>query len=338
MRTTRTAATGAAPSAVGGWPIGVAVTACTAFPVFEVAAIGVGVTPGALLPAVLATACYLPLFLWIVVAAVRGRRPRGAWWFVGGIAVVLVVAASTLGTQSLAIFPALAVAAMLLVRPARALAVLLALAAVTAPLAVALGGSIDDFWYPTEVLWLYALVALDAAVRRLEQARRELAERALLRERLRIDDELRATVGVALAELADRAEHISGSPQADRVPTELAELVAASRRSLAHARRVVRGYQRSALHAELESAVTLLAAAGIPARVDDPQVELPPDVDEAVRRELRAATARLLRDGAAGRVVLHVVAEEARGDTAARVVVLSDDPAGAADPRTWVPR
>lgn len=231
----------ASPSAADGWTTGLAVTACIAFPVFEVAAIGVGVAPGALLPAMLAAACYLPLFLWIVVAALRGHRPRGAWWAVGGIAVVLVVAASTVGAQSLAVFPALAVAAMLLVRPARAPAVLLALVAATTPFALALGGSADDFWYPTEVLWLYALVALVAAVRRLEQARRELAEQALLRERLRIDDELRATVGVALADLADRGDRLTGSPEVDDPPAELAELVAAARRSLAQARRIVRG-------------------------------------------------------------------------------------------------
>ncbi len=338
VRTTRTA-TAAPPSGVDGWAIGVAVTACIAFPVFEVAAIAVGVTPGVLLPAVLATACYLPLFLWIVVAAVRGHRPRGAWWSVAGIGVVLVAAASTIGPQSLAVFPALAVAAMLLVRPARAPAVLLAIAAATAPLAVALGGSVDDFWYPTEVLWLYTLVALAAAVRRLEQTRRELAEQALLRERLRIDDELRATVGVALADLADQAERISGSPPADRTPIALAELVAASRRSLAQARRVVRGYQRSALHVELESAVALLVAAGIPARVDDPQPELPDEAKEAVRRQLRSATARLLRDGAAGSVVLRVVAEGA--GAAPRLVVLPDDPADdhvTAGTRTRTPR
>lgn len=334
MRATQTAGvTATRPSAADRWTIGVAVTACTAFPVFEVAAIGVGVTPGVLLPAVLATACYLPLFLWIVVAVVRGRRPRGAWWLVGGIGAVLVAAASTTGAQSLAVFPALAVAAMLLVRPARAPAVLLALAAATAPLALALGGSVEDFWYPTEVLWLYALVALVAAVRRLEQAHSELAGQALLRERLRIDDELRATVGVALANLVDRAEHISGSSPDDRVPTELAELVAASRRSLAQARRVVRGYQRSAFHAELESAVALLAAAGIPARIVGPQAAPPPDDEEALRRQLRSATARLLRGGATGSVVLRVVTEGA--GAAPRLVVLPGD---AADTRVQVPR
>ncbi|MCO1659041.1 hypothetical protein [Pseudonocardia humida] len=322
MRATQTAG-GTADRPRGGdrWSIGVAVAACTTFPVLEVAAIAVGGTPEALLPAVLATVCYLPPFLWIVVAVVGGRRPRGAWWLVGGIGAVLVAAAMTTGTQSLAVFPALAVAAMLLVRPARAPAVLLALVAATAPLAVALGGAVQDFWYPTEVLWLYAVVALVAAVRRLEQARGELSEQALLRERLRIDDELSATVGVALADLADRGERLSGPSRSG--PAELAELVAASRRTLAQARRVVRGYQRSEIHAELESAVALLAAAGIPARVVGPRAALLADDEAAVRRQLRSATARLLRGGATGGVVLRVDTEGV--GAAPRLVVLPDD-------------
>lgn len=297
------------PSAAAGWTAGLAVGVCVAFPVFEIAAIGVGVARGALLPAVLAAVCYLPPFLWIVVAQVRGARPRGAWWMVGAIAAVLVVSASTVGAQSLAIFPALAVAAMLLVRPTRAPAVLLALVAATTPFALTLGGSADDFWYPTEVLWLYALVGLVAAVRRLELAHRELADQALLRERLRIDDELRATVGVALADLADQGDRLTSSPGVDDPPAELVELVAAARRSFAQARRIVRGYQQPALHVELESAVALLAAAGISARVVGPHGELSAMAEQSVRRELRSATARLLRGGGAGRVVLCVAVE-----------------------------
>lgn len=58
--------------------MGVALFACVAFPLLGVAAIAVGGAPGALLPAVAATACYQPLFLWIVVARMRGHRPRRA--------------------------------------------------------------------------------------------------------------------------------------------------------------------------------------------------------------------------------------------------------------------
>lgn len=54
------------------------------------------------------------------------------------------------------------------------------------------------------VLEVAALVALVAAVRRLEEVRRELADQALLQERLRIDEELRRTVGAALEDLAAR--------------------------------------------------------------------------------------------------------------------------------------
>lgn len=316
-----------------------AIVACVEFPLLELVAIAVGPEPGNLVPAALVTAGYLPPFMVIVVATLRGRRVRGAWWYPGAIALVLVVATATIGPQTLLpIFPALAVSAMLLVRPAWALVVLVSLGAATAPLALALAGSVDDFWYPTEVLWLYALVALVAAVRRLEQARRELAERALVRERLRIDDELRSTVGVALADLAERGERITRSSAArtDRTSAELAELVGASRRALADARRIVRGYQRPTLHAELDAAVALLAAAGIPARAEFPDDVSGATAEEAVRRDLQVAIAGLLRDGVAEPVVLRVTGG------GPRLVALPDgDGSGAgipAPPRTRLAR
>lgn len=303
-------------------PPALAVIACAEFPVLELAGVAVGATPGALLPAALVTAAYLGPFLWIVVGAVRGRRPAGAWWGVAAIAAVFLVAVPLLPDTPLPVFPALAVSAMLLVPPVWTPPVLLGLAAATVPLAVAAGVPVLELWYPREVLWLSALVALVAAARRLEQARRDLADQALLRERLRIDDELRGTVGAALGDLVRRAEGLAAAGRAGDGPArgELAELVVAARRTLAQARRLVRGYRRRTLRAELETAATLLAAAGRPARVELPG-EVPAATGERLRGDLQAALTALLGGrGPAGPVVLRVERGAGPGGTHRLVV------------------
>jgi hypothetical protein len=80
---------------------------------------------------------------------------------------------------------------------------------------------------------------------------------------------------------------------------ELRVLAERSRLALAEARRMIRGYQQRSLRAELDSAVALLAAAGIQTRLVLPDGELPETVDAGPRATLRAAVARLLHDGAA---------------------------------------
>ena len=80
---------------------------------------------------------------------------------------------------------------------------------------------------------------------------------------------------------------------------ELRVLAERSRRALAEARRMIRGYQRRSLQMELDSAVTLLAAAGIQTRLVLPGGDLPETVDAGPLAALRAAVARLLHDGAA---------------------------------------
>jgi two-component system sensor histidine kinase DesK len=149
-------------------------------------------------------------------------------------------------------------------------------------------------------------VWLLGTVRQLDAARQALAREAVLRERLSIDGELRRTLGIALAGIAARGERAGSLSEPSAVDEALQDLVASSRRTLADARQLIRSYHRPSVRAELSTAATLLAAAGIRTRV-----VLPPDEPPGAsfREQLRAATAELLRDGAVRSCILTVDAD-----------------------------
>ncbi|WP_143030357.1 hypothetical protein [Blastococcus aurantiacus] len=276
----------------------------------ELAGVAVTADPGTFLTKTIVTVAYLPPFLWLLTAALGGGRRRGAWWCVAWIGLVLVVEVLLhRGQMILPVFPALAVSVIVLVRPGRAIPVVVLLAAVTAPLALVAGAPLIELLYPRELLWQATLVALVGAARQLGRARRELADEALVRERLRIDDVLRSTVEPALAELVGRAEHACGAVRAgaEDADGEIAGLVAAARGTLADARRLARGFVRPTLRAELETAARLLSATGREVRAVPPSVELPPPVEEALRADLQAVVMSLLRQkDPGGLVVLRV--------------------------------
>jgi two-component system sensor histidine kinase DesK len=147
-------------------------------------------------------------------------------------------------------------------------------------------------------------VWLVRAARQLAADRLALAEEAVVRERLRIDGELRRTVGAALETIAATASRADGlaDDQLSAAEAELGVLVDRSRRTLAEARRLLSRYREASLQGELETAAALLAAAGIPIHVELPRGELAEGDDEAARVALRRDLARLLHDDAARRL------------------------------------
>src|SRR5215831_688753 len=289
-------------------------------PLLELARIVAGWTPspGRATLAVVATACYLPLYVRHVWYAVRGSRSAGAGWTLLAMAMVILGALPFIGTSWLISLHSLAVSVLIIVRLPWSLLAVVGLVAATAPLAIVFGDPQWAAFYIVSVIWrgaaVFVLVWLVGAARRLEHARLLLAEEALARERLRIDDELRRTLGAALEEIAARGRRASALAAGDAatLEDELRALVEGSRRALAQARRTIRGYQRLSLRAELDGAAALLTAAGISTRLELPRGELPETVDGAPRAALRTAVARLLRDDAARRCSIVVTRQNER--------------------------
>ena len=274
---------------------------------------------GPIVPAVIATACYLPLHLRHVLYALRGARPVGAGWTLAAMGAVIIGATPLVGVGWLFMFAPLAVSVLIVVRLPWSVLLCLGLTAAMAPLALALG---EPGWSATyfaiAVAWrgatLFVLVWLVAAARQLQAARLALTDEAVFRERLRIEGELRTTVADALAKIATLGAR--AGEKAARAPAlaqdDLQVLVEGSRHTLAEARRISSSYQRGSLRTELDVAVALLGAAGIETRLVLPAGELSETVDESMRSTLRAATARLLSDDTTQHCTLTVTREAGR--------------------------
>jgi two-component system sensor histidine kinase DesK len=204
-----------------------AVACSVVLPVLEFARITAGSPPGSgrALPALAATAGYLPLHVRHVWYATRGSRPPGGGWTLTVMAAVIVGALAVVGTSWLTALHALAVSTLIVVRPPWSIPLVAGMVAAPAPLAIAFG---DPEWAPfhaVSVVWrgavLFVLLWLIGATRRLEAARQALAEEAVTRERLRIDGELRRTLSSALEEIAERGRR-AGDPTT-REPAVLQE-------------------------------------------------------------------------------------------------------------------
>ncbi|MGI8329595.1 histidine kinase [Actinomadura scrupuli] len=267
---------------------------------------------------VLATVTYLPLHIRHVHHAAQGTRPRKAGWTVAAMAVLIIGAVPYLGAYWLGQFHALAVSVLIVLRPPWSFALFGAIVAAQTPLAIALDHpEMAPFFTIAGALKglpVFLLIWLVGAVRRLRAAQRALADRAVARERLRIDEDLRHTVGTALESIAAQGERAGALAPRD-VPAAEAELRAlsqSSRQALAGARRLIRGYQHTSLPAELDTAATLLAAAGIESRLVLPDGDLPDAVDEDLRSSLRADVARLLQDDTVRRCVIVVARHHGR--------------------------
>ncbi|MFL6072990.1 MAG: hypothetical protein ACJ73S_06280 [Mycobacteriales bacterium] len=249
--------------------------------------------------AVLLMAYCLPACMQHAWHAAHGRRPPGGGWTLAGMAVAVAAGMPLVGYEWEAAFAYLLTSTVIVLRRPWS---------IVAGAAVLAGVMLADLWLDPKPnpLWIGIVVVdragavlvlcwLAGALRELRAAREELATRAVLRERIRIDGELAHTVGVSLAEIAARgavAADLAGTDPA-AAEAELRTLVDGSRRTAADARRLIRGYQRVSLRAELDTAVALLTAAGVPARLVVPR-DLPA-ADPTLSGALRSALDGLLR-------------------------------------------
>ncbi|WP_143044284.1 hypothetical protein [Nonomuraea jiangxiensis] len=250
------------------------------------------------------TVVYLPLHLRHVWYAARGvRLPAGGWTF-AAMAVVILAATPLAGNMWPRAYAGLAASAVLVLPGPWSFVVYLSLVIAAAPASLLLGLPWNAApWLTLSVLSgsgaVLLLVWLSAALVRLQSARQVLAQRAVAQERRRIDDDLRRTLGNALESLAARgarAADLLQTPPGRRAElvAELSGLADDSRRTLAEARQRVRGYRRPSLRAELDTAATLLSAAGIETRLRLPRTGIPDTIAPEPRAALRATVTRLL--------------------------------------------
>jgi two-component system, NarL family, sensor histidine kinase DesK len=132
----------------------------------------------------------------------------------------------------------------------------------------------------------------------LRAASSAVAGQAIVRERVRVEQELRRTLGTALTSIVNDGElaarQVATAPEL--AGHRLRGMIRTAREALAEGRALAARFRPGGLRAELTSAATVLRSAGI-----DVRLVLPPDEPGAAPSDtlltaLRAGVVRLLQD------------------------------------------
>ncbi|WP_097235594.1 sensor histidine kinase [Streptomyces sp. 1331.2] len=158
-------------------------------------------------------------------------------------------------------------------------------------------------------LVVYGLSRLTALVRQLHETQNELARLAVIQERLRISRNLHDLLGYSLSAITLKSEliHRLVLIQPQRAKTEVEDVLALSRQSLADVRRVSRGLREMSLESELSSVAGVLEATDVELTTTVRLGELGPQVNTVLAAVLREAVTNLLRHSRAGRCSIEAV-------------------------------
>ena len=199
--------------------------------------------------------------------------------------------------------PGLLAGSLLLALPARfGLPLFLAVMASMAGAQYLLSGGSLNVTYGALVtinhgLVVFALSRLRTMVQDLYEARSELADLAVTRERLRFARDLHDLLGFSLSAITLKSEltHRLVAKDPSRAQLELSGIIDISRQALADVRAVASSYRELSLDEETVSARALLTAANINVTLRLDPCELTPDVRTALATVLREGITNLLR-------------------------------------------
>lgn len=273
---------------------------------------------GAAAAALLGTGFSVPLQLWLLVPAAHGRRPRRTPWIIAAFAVINAAVFPVIGVRWFAAGEQLAVLLAVFLPLRWSVPAVAALAA--APAATAAAGhdvALGRYFAQTTVVWpllIGALIWLARTLATLRASREELAGAAVIDERLRIDDELRISVGAELEQLvaAGRRAAQAADDHPAAAVRELRLLTDASRGALVKTRRLVSRYQLITVRSELATAMALLAAAGIRSTTDVGPDVLDEPLDDAQTAGFRSALTAVLREGRAPACIISAGGRDGR--------------------------
>ena len=266
-------------------------------------------------PATGPAAAAVPLGLGVLALQLRhsfaiahGRCPRGAWWTLLALAVLVYLPLGWFGWSWVAMQASL-MASLPIVLRRWPLAVALAAPALGTDLAVVrlLAGqpiSTLVFWVVSQTFTLVVLSAalwgsarLVRVLDELQATRAELAELAVGRERLRVSRDLHDLLGQSLSAVSLKGDLairlLPRDPPAAQA--EITSLTGVARDALGGIRAVTRGEHMVSLATETEGAAALLRAAGVDARIDLELPRLPQPVEQVLAWALREGVTNVLR-------------------------------------------
>ena len=176
-------------------------------------------------------------------------------------------------------------------------------------------------------LLLFGLSRLSLLIRYVHARRSELAQLAVVSERMRFARDLHDLLGSSLSAITLKAEltkRLVGSNPA-RASDELAEVLDIARQALADVRKVATGYRRISLAKEVSSVTALLSEAGVETRVVIDCAELDERIDTVLATVLREAVANMLRHSTARHSTIKAsITEDGTGSEVVRLQVSND--------------
>ena len=170
---------------------------------------------------------------------------------------------------------------------------------------------------------LYGITRLVRLMDQLRDARAELAELAIGRERLRISRDLHDLLGQSLSAVSLKGDLAIGLLARHDVPRavgEIESLVSVARSALHDLRDIAHREPPIALSSEIERAADLLASTGTETHVEIGVDKLPPAVDELFAWALREGVTNVLRHSAATACAINID----RQDGLVRLEIVND--------------
>lgn len=285
------------------------------------------------LAASIAGTALLVLFAWAYLVLVPtawygAARASRALLVCATLFAISIAETAVIGVTGLTawVFVAAAAIVLLPVRPAIAIAGVLAVIATVVPQYIK-SWDVHDLQWGVGVAVALASVAVFAFTRliranhELAAAREEVAVLAAERERLRIARDLHDLLGHSLTTVTLKAalarRLVDSDPERAKAEIEAVERLA--RESLADTRNAVAGYREVRLATELATAQEVLAAAGIRADL--------PGVVDAVPAELAGLFGWVVREGVTN-VVRHSRAQRVRIALSDKAIEIVDDGSG----------
>jgi two-component system, NarL family, sensor histidine kinase DesK len=171
-------------------------------------------------------------------------------------------------------------------------------------------------------LVIFGLSRLSDIVRYVHTTRAELAQLAVVKERMRFARDLHDLLGYSLSAITLKAEltrRLVGANPA-RARDELAEVLDIARQALADVRLVASGYRNLSFAKEAASVSSLLTTAGIDTTVSINCGALAEKVDTVLATVLREAVTNMLRHSSAQ----HCCIEAWQGEETVRLRIVND--------------
>jgi two-component system sensor histidine kinase DesK len=260
------------------------------------------------------------------LASAQGVRPRYWQWSLLAVVLISYVPLPLLGERAITLqwFVVASFAMLLPARVALVTSVATALASgiwyasMTQSITSTTGEAAWAFayWEALQFLGgagLYGATRLVRLMDQLHDARADLAELAIARERLRISRDLHDLLGQSLSAVSlkgDLAVGLLARGEQSRAVSEIESLVSVARTALRDLRDIAHREPPIALASEIERATDLLASTGTETRLDVAVKTLPPAIDELFAWALREGVTNVLRHSTATSCAIHIGREE----------------------------